>query len=130
MSNLSGKVALVTGSGRGIGQQIALKLARACASVVVNDLDAAPAAETVEKIKADGGQAVAVVGSVLDEGFADRFVGTAVETFGGLHIIGYVAAAITFLAALGVALFLPARARADEEPFTPSADEDLEPQRA
>ncbi len=87
MSNLSGKVALVTGSGRGIGQQIAFRLARAGASVVVNDLDAEPATETVEKIKADGGQAVAVVGSVLDDDFADRFVGTAVETFGGLHII-------------------------------------------
>jgi 3-oxoacyl-[acyl-carrier protein] reductase len=87
MTNLEGKVALVTGSGRGIGQQIAFRLARAGASVVVNDLDAEPAAETVEKIRAEGGQAVAVVGSVLDDEFADRFVGTAVETFGGLHIV-------------------------------------------
>jgi len=87
VSALNGKVALVTGSGRGIGQQIALKLARAGASVVVNDLDAEPAAETVEKIEAEGGSATAVVGSVLDEDFADRFVGTAVETYGGLHIV-------------------------------------------
>ena len=87
MSSLDGKVALVTGSGRGIGQQIALKLARAGASVVVNDLDAEPAQETVEKITAEGGQAVAVVGSVLDDDFAERFVGTAVERFGGLHIV-------------------------------------------
>ena len=86
-TTLSGKVALVTGSGRGIGQQIALKLARAGAAVVVNDLDAAPAAETVEKIEADGGSATAVVGSVLEDGFAERFVGTAVETYGGLHIV-------------------------------------------
>ena len=87
MSSLEGKVAIVTGSGRGIGQQIALKLARSGASVVVNDLDAQPAEETVEKITAEGGQAVAVVGSVLDNDFPDRFVGAAVEHFGGLHII-------------------------------------------
>jgi 3-oxoacyl-[acyl-carrier protein] reductase len=84
---LTGKVALVTGSGRGIGQQIALKLARAGASVVVNDLDADPAAETVEKIEAEGGTATAVVGSVLDPDFPERFVGTAVESYGGLHVV-------------------------------------------
>ncbi|MCU1594981.1 MAG: putative 3-oxoacyl-[acyl-carrier-protein] reductase, partial [Frankiales bacterium] len=87
MSKLDGKVALVTGSGRGIGQQIALKLARSGASVVVNDLDAEPARETVEKITAEGGKAVAVVGSVLEDDFAAAFVNTAVETFGGLHIV-------------------------------------------
>ncbi|MCU1601284.1 MAG: 3-oxoacyl-ACP reductase [Frankiales bacterium] len=87
MSTLDGKVALVTGSGRGIGQQIAFKLASAGASVVVNDLDAEPAHETVEKIRADGGSATAVVGSVLEDGFAESFVGAAVESFGGLHII-------------------------------------------
>jgi 3-oxoacyl-[acyl-carrier protein] reductase len=87
VSSLDGKVALVTGSGRGIGQQIALRLARAGAAVVVNDLDAEPAEETVEKITAEGGRAVAVVGSVLDDEFSNRFVGAAVEHFGGLHII-------------------------------------------
>jgi len=87
MSSLDGKVALVTGSGRGIGQQIALKLARAGAAVVVNDLDAEPAQETVEKIAAEGGRATAVVGSVLEEDFAARFVKTAVDEYGGLHII-------------------------------------------
>jgi 3-oxoacyl-[acyl-carrier protein] reductase len=84
---LADKVALVTGSGRGIGQQIALKLARAGACVVVNDLDAEPAAETVEKIEAEGGSATAVVGSVMDPAFPERFVGAAVEVYGGLHIV-------------------------------------------
>lgn len=84
---LAGKVALVTGSGRGIGREIALKLAAEGAAVVVNDLDAAPAEETIEAIKALGGTAVACIGSVTESGFAERFVGTAVEQLGGLDII-------------------------------------------
>ncbi|NLH80824.1 MAG: SDR family NAD(P)-dependent oxidoreductase, partial [Phyllobacteriaceae bacterium] len=74
MTKLSGKVAYVTGSGRGIGRAVALKLASEGARLVVNDLDADPAAEVVEAIRAIGGEAVAVVGSVTEEGFAERFV--------------------------------------------------------
>lgn len=84
---LAGRVALVSGSGRGIGREIALKLASAGASVVVNDLDGDVAAATAADITAAGGSAVSCVGSVTDSDFADRFVGTAVERFGGLHII-------------------------------------------
>jgi 3-oxoacyl-[acyl-carrier protein] reductase len=84
---LDGKVALVSGSGRGIGREIALKLASEGARVVVNDLDAAPAAETVAEIKAAGGQAMACPGSVTEAGFAERFVAAAVDGFGGLDII-------------------------------------------
>jgi 3-oxoacyl-[acyl-carrier protein] reductase len=84
---LDGKVALVSGSGRGIGREIALKLASEGARVVVNDLDAAPAAETVAEIKATGGQAIACPGSVTEAGFAERFVAAAVDGFGGLDII-------------------------------------------
>lgn len=87
MKTLEGKVAIVSGAGRGIGQQVALKLARAGASVVVNDLDKGPADETADLIAAAGGAAVAVPGSVTDDDFAGRFVGAAVESFGGLHII-------------------------------------------
>ena len=84
---LDGKVALVTGSGRGIGRAIALKLAGEGARIVVNDLDEAPAQETVEAIRAAGGQAVACVGSVMAADFAERFIGTAVSQFNGLDII-------------------------------------------
>jgi 3-oxoacyl-[acyl-carrier protein] reductase len=86
-AKLDGKVALVSGSGRGIGRAIALKLASEGARVVVNDLDADPAAGVMEEIKALGGEAVACVGSVTAPDFAERFVGTAVERFKGLDII-------------------------------------------
>ena len=84
---LEGKVALVTGSGRGIGRAIALKLASEGARLVVNDLDAAPANETVQAIRTAGGEAVACVGSVTATDFAERFVGTAMSEFKGLDII-------------------------------------------
>jgi 3-oxoacyl-[acyl-carrier protein] reductase len=84
---LEGKVALVSGSGRGIGREIALKLADEGARVVINDLDAEPAKQTVADIVAAGGKAVACVGSVTDAGFADRFIASALENYGGLDII-------------------------------------------
>jgi 3-oxoacyl-[acyl-carrier protein] reductase len=87
MAKLDGKTAIVTGSGRGIGREVALKLASDGAAVVVNDLDHEPADETVEAIQASGGRAVACSGSVTDPGFAERFVQTATDSFGGLDII-------------------------------------------
>ncbi len=84
---LEGKVALVTGSGRGIGREIALKLASEGANVVVNDLDPAPAEETVAAIQAMGRKAIACAGSVTEAGFAERFVNTAIDKLGGLDII-------------------------------------------
>ena len=59
---LEGKIALITGSGRGIGKALALKLSSEGAKVVINDLDEVPANETVAEIKAKGGEAIAVVG--------------------------------------------------------------------
>jgi 3-oxoacyl-[acyl-carrier protein] reductase len=87
MGKLDGKVALVTGSGRGIGQAIALKLASEGARLVVNDLDAEPAHEMVETLGRGGSEAVACVGNVTAPDFADRMVKAAVERFGGIDII-------------------------------------------
>lgn len=84
---LDGKVALVTGSGRGIGREIALKLAAEGARVVINDLDAGPAEETLAAIRAAGGQAVSCNGSVTDSDFGERFVRAALDHFGGIDII-------------------------------------------
>jgi 3-oxoacyl-[acyl-carrier protein] reductase len=87
MGQLDGKVAIVTGSGRGIGQQVALRLARDGASVVVNDLDDEPARETIGMIEALGRKAVACNGDVTAADFGQRIVDTAVKQLGGLHVI-------------------------------------------
>jgi 3-oxoacyl-[acyl-carrier protein] reductase len=84
---LEGKVALITGSGRGIGRSIALKLAAEGARVVVNDLDIEPAQETVSAIRAAGGAAVACVGNVTAPDFAERFINAAVSEYEGIDII-------------------------------------------
>ena len=87
MSTLEGKVALVSGAGRGIGRAIGLKLAQAGARLVLNDLDAEPVQETIEMIKQSGAEAVACVGSVTDPQFGERFVQSALDNYGGLDII-------------------------------------------
>ena len=87
MGQLDGKVAIVTGSGRGIGREVALRLARDGAHVVVNDLDEEPASETVALVEKLGRRAVACPGNVTAADFGDRIVQTAVERLGGLHIV-------------------------------------------
>jgi NAD(P)-dependent dehydrogenase (short-subunit alcohol dehydrogenase family) len=101
MSELSaklcdGRVAIVTGAGRGIGREHALSLAAHGAKVVVNDLggnvdgsggDLTPAQQVVDEIKAMGGEAVANGDSVSSWEGAQRLINTAVETFGDLHAV-------------------------------------------
>lgn len=82
-----GQVALITGAGRGVGRAVALMLAAHGASVVINDLDEAPATETVATIQELGGRATAVIGNVTQDDFADRFIGAAITEYGRLDIL-------------------------------------------
>ncbi|WP_181778782.1 SDR family NAD(P)-dependent oxidoreductase [Pseudonocardia pini] len=84
---LAGRVALVTGAGRGIGRAAAEKLAAEGALLVVNDLDEGPAKETVEAIEAAGGTAVVCAGSVTEADLPERLVATAVDTYGGIDVV-------------------------------------------
>ena len=96
MPSLEGKVAIVTGAGRGIGREHALALAKAGAQVVVNDLggslagegaDATPAQSVVDEIVAAGGEAVANDDDVSDFGAAEHMVQQAIERYGRLDIL-------------------------------------------
>ncbi|MDH3704793.1 MAG: SDR family oxidoreductase [Acidimicrobiia bacterium] len=91
-----GRVAIVTGAGRGIGREHALMLASQGAKVVVNDLggdttgegtDATPAQEVVAEIEAMGGDAIVNGGNVADFDAAGQMVQQAIDTFGGLDIV-------------------------------------------
>lgn len=85
--SLEGKVAIVTGSGRGLGLAYAQELARQGASVIVNDVDRQTADDAVASIVAAGGSAVAVVAPVGSTETAKQLVATAVDAFGGLDIL-------------------------------------------
>lgn len=96
MGILDGRVAVITGAGRGLGREHALLFAKEGAKVVVNDLggdfhgegaDRAPAQQVVDEIVAMGGEAVANGDSVSDWDGAKRLIDQAVETFGDLHIL-------------------------------------------
>lgn len=96
MGTLDGRVAIVTGAGRGIGREHALLFAREGAKVVVNDLggandgtgtDAGPAQQVVDEIVTAGGEAVADTGSVQSWEDAEALVRRAVDTFGDLDIL-------------------------------------------
>jgi NAD(P)-dependent dehydrogenase (short-subunit alcohol dehydrogenase family) len=96
MGALDGRVAIITGAGRGLGREHALLFAQEGAKVVVNDLggdmrgdggDLSPAQETVEAITAMGGEAVVNGDNVADWAGAERLVRQAIDTFGDLHVL-------------------------------------------
>ena len=91
-----GRVAIISGAGRGIGREHALLLAHHGAKVVVNDLggsmtgeggDQGPAQSVVEEIRAMGGEAIANTDDISDWDGAERFVRAAIDTFGGLDVL-------------------------------------------
>lgn len=96
MGTLDGRVAIITGAGRGLGREHALLFAAEGAKVVVNDLggdihgegdDRAPAQQVVDEIHARGGEAVANTDNVADFDGAGRLVQQAIDTFGDLHVL-------------------------------------------
>jgi len=84
---LKGQVAIVTGSGQGIGEHAAKLFAHEGAKVVVTDLDAAKSDRVAGEIKAAGGTAISVPGDVTDPKFPDMIVQKTIDTFGKIHII-------------------------------------------
>jgi 3-oxoacyl-[acyl-carrier protein] reductase len=87
MGMLDGKVAILTGSGRGIGAAAAKLFASEGASVIVSDLDPAPAEETAAAIRNAGGKAAVVAGDVTDPAFPAQLVKATLDAFGGIDII-------------------------------------------
>ena len=91
MGDLTGKVAVITGAGRGLGREEAIQLAQQGARVVINDIDRPDAQEAahsaVEEIKAFGGEAIAVFGDCADSADADNLMKTTLDTYGDLNIM-------------------------------------------
>jgi len=87
MGLIDGKVAILTGAGRGIGAATAKLFGAEGAAVVVSDLDPAPAEETAAAIRNAGGKAIVVSGDVTDPAFPAQLIKATLDSFGGIDII-------------------------------------------
>jgi 3-oxoacyl-[acyl-carrier protein] reductase len=87
VGRLEGKVAVITGAGRGIGRATAVRFAREGASVALNDVDGAPAEETASLVKEAGGEALVSTDDTVDLDQARRLMDAAVERFGKIDIL-------------------------------------------
>src|SRR6266446_4864680 len=87
MGLLNGKIAILTGAGRGIGAAAARIFGAEGALVVVSDLDPNPAEETAGAIRSAGGKAIVVAGDVTDPAFPSQLLKATLDAFGTLDII-------------------------------------------
>ena len=84
---LTGRTAVVTGAGRGLGEAIALRFAAEGAAVMINDMDPQTAQATVDRIQGEGGRAALLVGSVTDDALVRELMERTIAAFGSLDIL-------------------------------------------
>jgi 3-oxoacyl-[acyl-carrier protein] reductase len=94
---LEGQVAIITGSGQGIGAATAVLFSQHGASVTVCDIDATKAQSTAASILSAGGRAIVVAGDVMDPTYADKVVAETLKAFGKVVSISFGLAAILFI---------------------------------
>jgi 3-oxoacyl-[acyl-carrier protein] reductase len=87
MSDLTGRIALITGSGQGIGKAIALELTKRGATIVTNDIQEDAADASLEEIRAAGGDGLAITADVTNAEQVDNMVKTTIDTYGQIDIL-------------------------------------------
>ncbi len=87
MFDLSGRIALITGSGQGIGKAVALELAKQGAKIVTNDVTGCCADDTLEEVRGIGGDGLAITADVSDPAQVDAMIKQVIDTFGQIDIL-------------------------------------------